>query len=101
MVSVLGVAVVVGIGVALGVTRFLASFLYGVRAGDPLTLVAVAGLLAMVALAACYKVPVSYVRREFVVSIASNLFSRQEYRACASPRVSRRVERPARDTLVA
>ena len=44
----------VGLGVALGVTRFLASFLYGVRAGDPLTLVAVAGLLAVVALAACY-----------------------------------------------
>jgi len=43
-----------GIGVALGVTRFLASFLYGVHAGDPLTLVAVAGLLAVVALAACY-----------------------------------------------
>ena len=43
-----------GISVALGVTRFLASFLYGVRAGDPLTLVAVAGLLAVVALAACY-----------------------------------------------
>jgi len=44
----------IGIGVALGVTRFLASFLYGVHAGDPLTLVAVAGLLAVVALAACY-----------------------------------------------
>ncbi|HET8891549.1 MAG TPA: ABC transporter permease [Candidatus Angelobacter sp.] len=44
----------VGIGVALGVTRFLASFLYGVKAGDPLTLVAVTGLLAVVALAACY-----------------------------------------------
>jgi predicted permease len=44
----------VGIGVALGVTRFLASFLYGVRAGDPLTLVLMAVLLAVVALAACY-----------------------------------------------
>ena len=44
----------VGISVALGVTRFLSSFLYGVKAGDPITLVAVAFLLALVALAACY-----------------------------------------------
>ena len=43
-----------GIAVALGVTRFLASFLYGVKAGDPVTLLAVATLLALVALAACY-----------------------------------------------
>jgi predicted permease len=45
---------VAGIAVAVGVTRFLASFLYGVKAGDPITLVAVAALLALVALAACY-----------------------------------------------
>jgi predicted permease len=45
---------VVGIAAALGVTRFLTSFLYGVKAGDPVTLIAVAGLLAVVALAACY-----------------------------------------------
>ncbi|MGC2694764.1 MAG: ABC transporter permease [Candidatus Angelobacter sp.] len=44
----------IGIVVALGVTRFLTSFLYGVNAGDPLTLMGVAVLLAMVALAACY-----------------------------------------------
>jgi macrolide transport system ATP-binding/permease protein len=43
-----------GIAISLGVTRFLASFLYGVKAGDPITLVAVAFLLALVALAACY-----------------------------------------------
>jgi len=45
---------VVGIAVAVGVTRFLSSFLYGVKAGDPITLLAVAALLALVALAACY-----------------------------------------------
>jgi predicted permease len=45
---------VIGIGAALGVTRFLSSFLYGVKAGDPVTLAAVAVLLAVVALAACY-----------------------------------------------
>jgi predicted permease len=45
---------VAGIAVALGVTRFLVSLLYGVKPGDPITLVAVAVLLAVVALAACY-----------------------------------------------
>jgi predicted permease len=44
----------IGLAAALGVTRFLVSFLYGVKAGDPLTLIAVAALLAVVALAACY-----------------------------------------------
>ncbi|MGA8103056.1 MAG: ABC transporter permease [Candidatus Acidiferrales bacterium] len=43
-----------GIGVALGVTRYLASMLYDVHANDPLTMVAVAVLLTLVALAACY-----------------------------------------------
>jgi predicted permease len=45
---------IAGIAVAVGVTRFLSSFLYGVKAGDPITLFAVAALLALVALAACY-----------------------------------------------
>ncbi|HEY2393589.1 MAG TPA: ABC transporter permease [Candidatus Angelobacter sp.] len=44
----------VGIAAALGVTRLLATFLYGVKAGDPITLMAVALLLGVVALAACY-----------------------------------------------
>jgi len=44
----------VGIGVALGVTRYLGSMLFNVRASDPLTMSAVAVLLALVALAACY-----------------------------------------------
>ncbi len=44
----------VGIGVALGVTRYLGSMLFNVRASDPLTICAVAMLLALVALAACY-----------------------------------------------
>lgn len=48
------VGAIVGIAVAVGVTRFLSSFLYGVKAGDPITLLAVAALLALVALAACY-----------------------------------------------
>jgi predicted permease len=48
------VGAAVGIGVALGVTRYLTSMLYGVHANDPLTIGAVAVLLALVALAACY-----------------------------------------------
>jgi predicted permease len=44
----------VGIGVALGVMRYLTSMLYDVDANDPLTMIAVAVLLTMVALAACY-----------------------------------------------
>ena len=47
-------------GLALGVagslvlTRYLANLLYGVRPIDPLTMISVAALLIMVALAACY-----------------------------------------------
>ena len=44
----------VGIGVALGVTRYLASLLYNIHAKDPLTIIAVAVLLTLIALAACY-----------------------------------------------
>ena len=48
------VGAVLGILGALGVTRYLASLLYGVRPFDPLTFLAVALLLGLVALAACY-----------------------------------------------
>ena len=48
------VGAVLGIGAALGVTQYLGSMLYGVRANDPLTLVGMAVLLIAVALAACY-----------------------------------------------
>jgi len=48
------VGAAVGVGVALTVTRCLASMLYDVHPNDPLTMIAVAGLLALVALAACY-----------------------------------------------
>jgi predicted permease len=48
------VGAIVGVGVALGVTRFLGSMLYDVKASDPLTFIAVAALLAAVAFAACY-----------------------------------------------
>ena len=48
------IGIVVGLGSALALTRFLAAFLYGVSATDPLDFAAVAALFAMVALAASY-----------------------------------------------
>jgi ABC-type antimicrobial peptide transport system permease subunit len=48
------VGAVVGIVGALGLTRYLASLLYGIRPFDPLTFLSVALLLGLVALAACY-----------------------------------------------
>ena len=50
--TILGIAI--GIAVALGLTRLLEAFLFGVGARDPLTFVVVSALLAVVALAACY-----------------------------------------------
>jgi predicted permease len=44
----------VGIGVAMGVTRFLKSMLYDIHANDPATIVGVTVLLMLVAVAACY-----------------------------------------------
>jgi predicted permease len=45
---------VIGTGAALGVTRYLQSFLYGVKPYDPMTMIAVAFLLIAVALLASY-----------------------------------------------
>jgi len=51
---------VVALGIAIGavasfmLTQVIQSFLWGVTATDPLTFVAVAGLLAIVAMIACY-----------------------------------------------
>jgi putative ABC transport system permease protein len=48
------VGVAIGLAGALGLTRFLSGLLYGVKPGDPLTLVAVSALLITVALLASY-----------------------------------------------
>jgi ABC-type antimicrobial peptide transport system permease subunit len=44
----------IGLAAAFGLTKLIKSFLYGVEAADPFTFVAVAVLLSLVALAACY-----------------------------------------------
>jgi putative ABC transport system permease protein len=48
------VGIAAGVLGALALTRFLSSLLFGVQANDPLTFAAVAILLLLVALAACY-----------------------------------------------
>ncbi|PYP83639.1 MAG: hypothetical protein DMF61_22480 [Blastocatellia bacterium AA13] len=46
--------IVIGLAAAYGVTRFMSSLLFGVGAGDPVTFLAIAALLGVVALAASY-----------------------------------------------
>ena len=48
------VGVVIGIGAAFALTRLMTNLLFGVTAHDPLTFVAVAALLILVVLLACY-----------------------------------------------
>ena len=49
-----GTGIVVGIVAAFGVTRIMASLLYGVTASDPLTFASLALLLGGIAFVACY-----------------------------------------------
>jgi ABC-type antimicrobial peptide transport system permease subunit len=48
------VGLLLGFGGALAFTRLLAALLFGVGARDPFTMIGVAGILAVVALLACY-----------------------------------------------
>jgi ABC-type antimicrobial peptide transport system permease subunit len=50
--TTLGLAL--GLALALGLTRFFSGLLYGVSANDPLTVVSVTALLAVIAILACY-----------------------------------------------
>jgi putative ABC transport system permease protein len=46
--------ILIGIGVAIALTRYMSSLIYGVSAFDPTTFVIVAVLLLCIAIAACY-----------------------------------------------
>jgi predicted lysophospholipase L1 biosynthesis ABC-type transport system permease subunit len=48
------VGIAIGIGIAVGLTRVMSSFLFGVAPIDPITYAAVSGALALVALLATY-----------------------------------------------
>jgi len=48
------IGIVIGVGGAFALTRLMATLLFEVTATDPLTYVAVVGLLTVVALLACY-----------------------------------------------
>jgi predicted permease len=51
---VASIGVLVGLGAALGLSRVMANYVYGIRSTDPLTFASAALLLMLVALAACY-----------------------------------------------
>jgi ABC-type antimicrobial peptide transport system permease subunit len=50
----LGIGTVIGLGGAFALTRLMKSLLFEVTATDPLTYSSVVGVLAVVALIACY-----------------------------------------------
>ncbi len=52
--TLVAIGLAVGVGGALALSRVMASLLFGVTATDPLTFIGVSGLLALVALVACY-----------------------------------------------
>jgi ABC-type antimicrobial peptide transport system permease subunit len=53
-VVLVGIGVLIGVGMAIGVTRSMAFLLFGIRQVDPVTYVAVPGVLALAALLASY-----------------------------------------------
>ena len=52
--AVIGVGLIIGLAAAFGLMHLLRSLLYGVGENDPLTFVAITGVLLFVALLACY-----------------------------------------------
>jgi predicted permease len=52
--SLAGIGIVLGLAAAIAATRLMLSLLFGVGAIDPLTFIAIASLLALAALAACW-----------------------------------------------
>jgi len=64
-----GIGLVVGLAVALGLTRFIARMLYGIGANDPITVVSVVMLLGAMSLLACYFPAHRAMRRNPVTAI--------------------------------
>jgi putative ABC transport system permease protein len=52
--KLVGLGIVIGLAGAFGVSRLLTALLFGVKPYDPLTFVAVALLLTLIALVACW-----------------------------------------------
>jgi ABC-type antimicrobial peptide transport system permease subunit len=46
--SLIGIGLAIGLGIALAITRFVESFLYGVKSNDPITMVFAVATLALV-----------------------------------------------------
>jgi predicted permease len=67
-----GAGLALGFGAAAGLTRLMAALLFGVRAWDPVTYVAVACVLGSVALAACYLPARRAARLEPIVALRAD-----------------------------
>jgi len=64
-----GIGLALGLGFALGLTRLIARFLYGIGANDPITVVSVVMLLGAMSLLACYLPAHRAMRRNPVTAI--------------------------------
>jgi predicted permease len=63
------IGLILGLGLSLGLTRFIAGLLYGISANDPVTVFAVVVLLALMSLLACYLPAHRAMRADPVASI--------------------------------
>jgi len=64
-----GVGLMLGLALALGLTRIIARLLYGIGANDPVTVASVVTLLGAMSLVACYLPAHRAMRRNPVTAI--------------------------------